>query len=221
MCCQVAGAGSAEARRGAGWGDALPDVCGGSGKPVGYGPAVPRRSEQKRGTGRRQDFPFFAETIENASFPAAVASLALPPAPARPRHPQISCGLRRSPEEDGGRAGRRERSTGKQCVWAAGARGDGQGRRQRLGKGDRAPVSSRQLSSQRLRPTPRAMRPRGAKPTGRGRLRGADMSAARSPGLPKLRRAPAPPHACPRPLLSSLLPCLQTSATLKNWESLR
>lgn len=91
--------GSAEASRGAGWGDALPGVCGGSGKPVGYGPAVPRRGEQKQGTGRRQDFPFFADRIKNAYFPAAVASLPLPPAPPRPRHPQISCGLRSSCRE--------------------------------------------------------------------------------------------------------------------------
>ena len=51
---------------------------------------------------------------------------------------------------------------------------------------------------------------------GGGGSGGADMSAAGNPGLPKLRRASAPPHACPHPLLSSLLPCLQTSATLKN-----
>ena len=107
FCCQVAGVGSAEARRGAGWGDALPGVCGGSGKPVGYGPAVPRQGEQEQGTGRRQDLPFFADRIKNACFPAAVASLPLPPAPPRPRHPQVSCSRRSSRRE-----GRQERLGG-------------------------------------------------------------------------------------------------------------
>ena len=58
--------GSTETRRGAGWEDALPGVCSGSGKPVGDGPAVPRRDEQEQGTGRRQDFSFFADKIKNA-----------------------------------------------------------------------------------------------------------------------------------------------------------
>lgn len=110
--------GSAEARRGAGWGDALPGVCGGSGKPVGYGPAVPRRDEQEQGTGRRQDFPFFADRRANAYFPAAVASLPLPPAPPRPRHLQISCGRLSS-------CGDEWQKGWMECVWVLGRRDAG------------------------------------------------------------------------------------------------
>lgn len=141
FCCQVARVGSAGARRGAGWGDALPGVCSGSGKPVGYGPAVPRRGEQEQGTGRRQDFSFLADRIKNAYFQATVASLPLPPAPPRPRHPQTSGG-RRSSRCEVRKEGLRWRLSGcsERGVRDAGARGGRRAGRQCPRSGDRAPV---------------------------------------------------------------------------------
>lgn len=179
--------GSAGASRGAGWGDALPGVCGGSGKPVGYGPAVPRRGEQKQGTGRRQDFPFFADRMKNAYFPAAVASLPLPPAP----RPALIPDLLRSPRlslKDGRKGWVKGCRTGKGK--GCGLREPGvteQGGRQCLGKGPSRRVSSRQLSSQRLRPTPRAMRPQEVPSRPGGERSETNLSAAGNPGLPKLR----------------------------------
>lgn len=210
FCCQVAPVGSAEARRGAGWGDALPGVCSGSGKPVGDGPAVPRRGEQEQGTGRRQDFSLCADRIKNAYF-HAVASLPLPPALPRPHHPQISCGGLSSSHEvrqEGLGAGRL--AAGKECrMREPGVTGEA-GQQWR---GDRAPIcaSSTFLSGfvclRRLPPP--VSRPRGAMSTRQGRVWGSRRVSSREPeGLPRWRRACPLPHARPHLLTLSPSPTL-------------
>lgn len=201
FCCQVARQGSAEARRGTGCGDALPGVCSGSGKPVGYGPAVPRRGEQEQRTGRGQDFFFFADRKKACVFSCYCCLPSPSPSPAPPSSPpNLMWSPQLSSRSAAGRAGI-------EVVWvlgrrSAGALVTGGAGRQCPTRRDRASihVSSTFLSEASAAAAGDAPKECHVHP--QGRVWGSRHVSSREPaGLLKPRGASAPPHACPHLLL--------------------